>query len=59
MGTTVQYSVHINMRHISTYTVLMTSGTEYTTHKNEVKAEVMHGTLLATPYSAQWCKVFQ
>lgn len=60
VGTTAQYSAHINMRNVSTHTVLTTSGTEYTTHKNEAKAEVMNvHSKQATPYLAQWCKVFQ
>lgn len=33
--------------HISTAVEITASGTEYTTHKNEAKAEVMHSTLHA------------
>jgi hypothetical protein len=37
----------MNEPHINIHSA-MTSGTEYTTHKNEAKAEVMDGTLQAS-----------
>jgi len=37
----------LTTNHILTAVVVTASGTEHTTHKNEAKAEVMHGTLHA------------